>query len=180
MLKSLYLFICVILLSACSVKQESVNADYTQVDVLAQDILSLNKKVSRKEAYHFAKEALTHPKVLAKSYDLVAPANYHNMLINLGYRTRGLCFHWSEDMMSHLKKQNYTTLDLRWGVSGKRGPDEHNSVIVVAKGEPFKTGIVIDPWRNSGNLYWSKIEDDEKFKWVEDMKRTNVLGTVQP
>lgn len=80
--------------------------------------------------------------------------------------------------MTHLKKQKYKTVDFRWGVSDKGGEEEHNSVVVVAKGASFESGIILDPWRNSGDLYWTRIGYDKKFKWVEDKKRTTVLGTI--
>jgi hypothetical protein len=179
MLKSLLCVIVLVLLGGCSVKPQSLNTGHDKVYDLSQALLNLGKGVSKKEAEHFAKEALSYPRVLAKEYNLAAPASYHNMLINAGYRTRGLCFEWSEDMMAHLKKQHYKTIDLRWGVSDKGGPEEHNSVIAVAKGGVFESGLIVDPWRNSGDLYWSLLHEDEKYKWVEDKKRTTVLGTVK-
>jgi hypothetical protein len=162
----------------CSVKVDKINTESTKQIELATDIMALSSRIDKKEAYSIAKEALSYPKVLAKQYNLVTPASYHNLLINLGYRTRGLCFHWSEDMMTHLKKQKYKTVDFRWGVSDKGGEEEHNSVVVVAKGASFESGIILDPWRNSGDLYWTRIGYDKKFKWVEDKKRTTVLGTI--
>lgn len=179
MLKRFFVLCIVVVLSGCSVKQEAINKGNDKIEMLAQDLMALGKNVDKKEAYHFAKEALSYPRVLAKQYDLATPATYHNMLIHLGYRKRGLCFHWTEDMMAHLKKQNYKSFDLRWAVSDKGGEEEHNSVVAVAKGAPFESGILIDPWRNSGDLYWGKMPLDEKFKWVENKKRTIVLGTVK-
>lgn len=173
------ILLCAVLFHGCSVKNQSPNVSKSEVETLAQDIMALSKKIDKKEAYDLAKEALTYPKVLAKEYDLVTPANYHNMLIHLGYRKRGWCYHWAEDMMAHLKARKYKTIDLRWGVSGKAGPDEHNSVVVVAKGALFNTGILLDPWRNSGDLFWSKIDKDEKFEWVENKQRTTFLGTAK-
>lgn len=179
MLKSLFVIACVLLLSGGSVKQQVLNAESDKVEKLTQALIALGKNVDKKEAAHLAKEALTYPKVLAKEYDLVAPANFHNMLINTGFRKRGLCFEWSEDMMTHLKKQNFKTFDFRWGVSHKGGPEEHNSVVAVAKGAAFETGVLLDPWRNSGELFWGNVlKDEEKFQWVEDKKRTTYLGTV--
>jgi len=179
MVKSLLCVIVLIFLGGCSAKQPPLSAGSEKVQKLTQDLMALGKNVDKKEAALLAKEAITYPKVLAKEYDLVSPANYHNLLINLGYRKRGLCFEWSEDMMAHLKKQKFKSFDLRWAVSHKGGPEEHNSVVAVAKGAAFETGILLDPWRNSGDLFWSRLtHDEEKFQWVEDKKRTTKLGTV--
>jgi len=37
---------------------------------------------------------------------------------------------------------------------------------VAKKGKAQKDGIVIDPWRNSGELYFSHIKDDVAYHWV--------------
>ena len=179
MLKSLFVVMCVVMLSGCSVKQEKLNTEPGKIEKLTQDLMALGKNVDKKEAAHLAQEAINYPKILVKEYDLVAPASFHNMLINTGFRKRGLCYEWSEDMMTHLKKQHLKTFDFRWGVSHKGGPEEHNSVVVVAKGAAFETGMLLDPWRNSGELFWGNVlKDEEKFQWVEDKKRTTYLGTV--
>lgn len=169
---------CIMMLSGCSVKQEKLNTEPGKMEKLTQDLMALGKNIDEKEAKTFAKEALSYSRELAGKYKLMAPANFHNLLINMGYRERGLCYEWSEDMMAHLKKQKFKTFDLRWGVAYKGEPMEHNSVIAVAKGASFESGILIDPWRDSGELYWGKMEDDIIFKWVEDKQRTTYLGTV--
>ena len=62
--------------------------------------------------------------------------------------------------------QNLQTFDLWWGVAYKGNPwREHSTLIVTAKGRPFETGILLDPWRNSGDLYWSTIKDDLHYPW---------------
>lgn len=169
---------CIMMLNGCSVKQEKLNTEPGKMEKLTQDLMALGKNIDEKEAKTFAKEALSYSRELAGKYKLMAPANFHNLLINMGYRERGLCYEWSEDMMAHLKKQKFKTFDLRWGVAYKGEPMEHNSVIAVAKGASFESGILIDPWRDSGELYWGKMEDDIIFKWVEDKQRTTYLGTV--
>ena len=179
MIRFLLVACCVVLFYGCSAKDQSLSVNEYQQDKLARDIMDMSNKIDKKEAYHLAKEALMYPKVLAKQYDLVTPANYHNTLINMGYRKRGFCYHWAEDIIVHLKKQKYKTIDLRWGVSRKGEADEHNSVVVVAKGARFETGILLDAWRNSGDLYWSKIPKDTHFDWVENKERTLALGTAK-
>jgi hypothetical protein len=43
---------------------------------------------------------------------------------------------------------------------------EHNSVVITATGQAFENGMVLDPWRNSGNLYWDLIKMDT-YPWQE-------------
>jgi len=44
---------------------------------------------------------------------------------------------------------------------------EHNTLVVAAKGHGVKDGIILDPWRHSGNLYWTRATEDPKYHWVE-------------
>ena len=174
-----FLVLCMIMISGCSVKKEALNNEPQKFETLTHDIKALGKNIDEREAKMFAKEALIYPRVLAAKYDLMAPANFQNMLIHMGLRARGLCYEWTEDMITHLKKQKYKSFDLRWGVAFKGEPMEHNSVVLVAKGAPFESGILIDPWRNSGELYWGKMDDDLIFKWVENMERSRYYGTIK-
>jgi hypothetical protein len=41
---------------------------------------------------------------------------------------------------------------------------EHNCVVITAEGQDFFRGIVLDPWRNSGNLYWARVTADS-YPW---------------
>ena len=42
---------------------------------------------------------------------------------------------------------------------------EHNALVIVAKGSKVYDGVVIDPRRDSGKLYFSKVREDTKYKW---------------
>ena len=180
MIKSILVLVCIVLLSGCSVKPESLNKDPELKVKLSNDLMRLGAKIDPKEARKLAEESLSYSRTLAQNYKLVAPASFHNMLINTGYRNRGLCYEWTEDMMEHLKKQGFKSFDLRWGVAFKGQPDEHNSVVVVAKGDSFEKGLLIDPWRHSGELYWGSPGKDLEFKWLENKQRSYYLGTIRP
>ncbi|AFL69773.1 hypothetical protein [Sulfurospirillum barnesii] len=164
----------------CSVKYDALHVKRDGLETLTQELMHLGENVSYPEARLLAYEALSYPQTLAKKYGLVSPPTFHNFLINTGIKERGLCYEWSEDMMAHLKKGHYESFDLRWGVANKGAFDEHNSVVVVAKNAPFPTGILLDPWRNSGVLYWGKLNDDPSYVWVENSERSRYYGTIQP
>lgn len=176
----LWVCLCMVWFVGCAVKPEALNVESQRVAQLTSELQGLGGDVDYTEARVFAFEALLYPKTLAEQYGLVSPPLWHNFLINTGVKDRGLCYQWAEDMMSHLKALHYQSFDLRWGVANKGEMDEHNTVVVVAKGAPFWTGILIDPWRNSGVLYWSKLSDDPEYKWVENKERTRYYGTVEP
>jgi len=44
---------------------------------------------------------------------------------------------------------------------------EHSTLVVAAKGKGVPDGIVLDPWRFSGELFWSHVKDDKKYPWVQ-------------
>jgi hypothetical protein len=84
----------------------------------------------------------------------------------MGFRDRGLCFHWTEDLMKRLLALDLKTYQLHWGVAHKGSElREHNSVIVTARDQPFEEGLVLDPWRNAGDLYWRAVRQDS-YPWV--------------
>lgn len=176
-MRHFFLLLMVIFFSSgCSVKQSALEP--SKVQTLTQELINLGLHVNPQEARMFAYEAILYPQILAEKYGLVYPPTFHNLLINTGLKERGLCYEWSEDMMAHLKAQQYESFDLRWGVANRGDLDEHNSVVVVAKGAPFWSGLLIDPWRNSGELYWSKLGDDPEYKWVENLERSRYFGTI--
>jgi hypothetical protein len=108
---------------------------------------------------------VTHSLRLAEEYRVVPPARWHNLLIQMGLRDRGLCYHWTEDLMAHLQALHLANYELHWGVAHP-GSDlrEHNSVVVTALNQPFEKGLVLDPWRNSGELTWVRVEEDA-YPW---------------
>ncbi len=38
-------------------------------------------------------------------------------------------------------------------------------MIVSAAGDPLQQGIVLDPWRNSGELFWAPTLTDIDYPW---------------
>jgi len=138
-----------------------------KVDTLQGDLAGLNRQVNMLEARQVAETAITYSSELAAEYDLVRPAILHNVFVRIGLKDRGLCYHWTEDLMEQLKSLNLKTYQLHWAVA-YRGSElrEHNSVVITARGEAFEKGIVLDPWRNSGDLYWALIKMD-KYPWKE-------------
>ena len=138
-----------------------------KISTLQNDLADLNRQASALEAERVAETAVTYSGDLAEEYDLVRPAVLHNMFVRIGLKDRGLCYHWAEDLMRQLQLLDLKTYQLHWGVA-YRGSElrEHNSVVITARGEPFETGMVLDPWRNSGDLYWALIKTD-KYPWVE-------------
>ncbi len=149
------------------VDSQPVPNDHLQrIDHLTQALLALDPGVSENEARGVAQSAVTHAALLGRRYRVVRPPQLHNILVKLGWKQRGLCYHWTEDLLKHLKELNLSQLHLQ-RIVAHRGSDlrEHHSVIVTTRKKPFQEGIVLDGWRNSGKLFWSPVGED-RYPWV--------------
>ena len=119
-----------------------------KVESLQVDLAALNRQSDLLEARQVAVTAIQYASYLADQYRVVRPAVLHNVLVRLGVKDRGLCHHWTEDLMHQLEQLDLKNYQLYWGVA-HRGSElrEHNSVVVAAKGRRFEEGIVLNPWR---------------------------------
>jgi hypothetical protein len=146
---------------------EARDALLKKISTLQEDLADLNRQADVRESRQVAETAITYAGDLAAEYELVRPAAFHNILVRIGLKDRGLCYHWTEDLMKRLQSLELETYQLHWGVA-YRGSElrEHNSVVITARGQPFENGMVLDPWRDSGDLYWALIEKDT-YPWEE-------------
>ena len=141
--------------------------DRAKIAALQNDLMELNDYADVDEAGRIAETALVHSARLAEEYKLVRPAVFHNVLVRIGFKDRGLCHHWTTDLMKQLQQLDLKTYQLYWGVA-YRGSElrEHNSVVIAVRGDPFDNGMVLDPWRYSGDLFWDRVEND-RYPWKE-------------
>lgn len=170
-----------ILLSGCTAQFDNVylsadgdprlsklDTDMRQrIDQLATALIALDPMtVDPQEATDVAHDAFVYPMHLANDWDLAWPPVWHNTLRNVKQRKAGLCVDWTRAMRAWMRQKNLQTFDLYWGIANKGNAwREHSTLVVTAKGQPFETGIVLDPWRNSGKLFWSKVTDDKYYQW---------------
>jgi hypothetical protein len=157
------------LLAACAGPHAGLRSDETRLSAkiarLGSRLMALGPGVDRTEADRVARTAVTASLQLADDYRVTPPARWHNLLIQMGFRDRGLCYQWTEDLMRRLMALEPSTLELHWGVAHKGSElREHNSVVITARGEPFRRGLVLDPWRDSGDLYWGAVDRDS-YPW---------------
>lgn len=177
-LSLLPLLLAASLLSACAgARDPHVPAPpASEYAALAQSIQDLGPGVDPEEARRMARISLDYPRELAVAWNVTDPAYIHNIKVNNGTRPRGLCYQWADDLQARLEQENFRTLDLHRGIANalKTFRIEHSSVIVSQKGGTMKEGIVLDPWRFGGELYWGPVVDDHKYPWVE---RQEVFAT---
>ncbi|MFK8015156.1 MAG: hypothetical protein AB8G17_06915 [Gammaproteobacteria bacterium] len=144
-----------------------VAAYYARRDALIEQLVALSPTVDRAEAARLADVALTYPMELAQQYRLTKPAITHNLLVNMGAKPRGLCIDWTEDMLRRLHELNLQSLRLYWGVAypTKAFRLEHSSPVVTAREGVFDSGVLLDAWRNSGELYFGPVTEDQRYAW---------------
>lgn len=157
-----WIAICAISLAGCA----SPSRQETSERLLAARLHALHPAVSSAEATLAAQTSHAYSLQLAGDYRVVRPPCLHNTFVNLGLRKRGLCYHWADDLSAKLHSLNLRTLELHRAVARRDTRREHNSVVLVAPGQPFYCGIVLDAWRRSGRLYWGDVASD-KYPWTD-------------
>lgn len=185
------LFIFPLLFTGCSVNYETVTfdkvarrtvvpaiegGDQVKIKDLTNAIITLGPDVDPIEAAWVARESVLYPKHLANQYGLMWPPNYQNKLVNLGKRSRGLCYQWARDMTAHIGVRNYETLTMDRAVANQGVGYEHNVLTVAAKGKGVEDAIILDPWRHNSLLYWVKTKDDPNYSWTKYYPRTYILN----
>lgn len=163
----LLLGVCVLGLAACSAPDKRTFSTPENVAALAKSIQALGPDVDPGEAMRAAEIAFSYTRELAISYEIVDPPLIHNTKVNLGIKPRGLCWHWAEDMEKRLSAEGFQTLDMQRAIASPDNPFriDHSTALIVARGDPMEDGIVLDPWRFGGTLYWGAVAEDDRYDW---------------
>ncbi|AHD11024.1 hypothetical protein [Phaeobacter gallaeciensis] len=137
------------------------------VSRLRHAIEALSPDVHPAEAARAAQIAYDHATALAEEYQVTTSPILHNTLVNSGVRQRGLCYHYAEDMQARLQNEGFQSLTILRAIAAPRNSFriEHSSAVIAPKGADIYGGIVLDPWRHGGNLYWSATSDDPRYDW---------------
>ena len=58
----------------------------------------------------------------------------------------------------------------------------HSTLIISAKGGKHTDGIVLDPWRNGGKVFWRATKADKKYIWLLESEvlkaQAKKIGTI--
>lgn len=148
-----------------------------EVSALTRAIQTLGAGVDTAEADRAARVAIGYSGRLAQEYGVTDPPLIHNTKVNLGLRPRGLCYHWADDLEARLRQEAFETLTLHRAIANSNNLRiEHSTVILSRRGDPMERGIVLDPWRDGGDLYWSTVAGDQSYRWLP---RAEVLAAKQ-
>jgi hypothetical protein len=140
---------------------------------LTAGLAKLSPGVSPEEARRVAFTAYTTGRQLAQEWRMVKPATVQSFLIHIGARKAGHCFQYANELLLRLDALKLRTLELHWAECNPREFDEHNVIVVTARGQPFEQGIVLDNWRHSGRLVWGPVKGDPPFRWQENQWELN-------
>lgn len=132
---------------------------------LSQALQQLSPQVSVSEADRLATTAIEESAKLSLDFKPLCLPWMNNGLVNTGLRKRGLCYQWRDDLFPHLFLLRLKTLDLHLTSSRRATLLEHNGIIVTAKGQRFEDGLVLDPWRKGGRLWWGRVAADRSHPW---------------
>lgn len=132
---------------------------------LSADLQQLSPKISADEAQKLATTAIEESAKMSRDFKPLCFPWMNNALVNTGLRKRGLCYQWRDDLFPHLHRLGLKTMDLHLASSRRATMLEHNGIVVTAKGQPFAEGIILDPWRRGGRLWWGTLKQDRLHPW---------------
>jgi len=138
-----------------------------EIAELAQAIAGLRDDVQGDEATRAARIAFTYAAQLAEQYEIEDGPITHNRKVNRGEKPRGLCWHWAEDMEARLDLEGFASLEMERAIANGQSPIllAHSTAVIVPKGAPMEAGIVLDPWRYGGQLFWDTVAGDTRYRW---------------
>jgi len=153
--------------SCGSVKYNNLYTQNDKIKAKKLERMLLTLSDNKEEASTLATLAITHSKRLANEYNLTSPPLYHNFLVNSGQRQKGLCYDFVDDLMKEINKRDFQSFYFRWGRANANKLNEHNVIVVFGDKESrWEEGVVLDAWRDSGKLFFTKVKDDKKYNFL--------------
>lgn len=162
-LTALFAALVMLTLGACAPSSTVTRAD---VDGLALEIRNLGPNVDPAEARRAAEISFSYSQQLKRDWNVTDSPIVHNAKVINGFRDYGLCNDWAQAMTRRLQQEDFQTLDVHWATSP---PTTfriiHHSAAISARGDSLKDGVILDPWRQSGDLFWGEISEDDRYNW---------------
>jgi hypothetical protein len=154
---------------------EVAKNDFARAQALAAQLAALSPKVDPKEAKAVAECAYAAARRLRNQYHMFGTPIFNNFLVYHGFRKRGYCYQWTEDLLLALDALKLKTLELHWGEAYAGTYRENNCLVVTAKGQPFERGMILEAWRHFGHLRWNLVLSDEdryfeNTKWADRVR----------
>ena len=157
------------LITACGVTPGSKDpADFNiEIAALTQEILAIDPAVDPLEAARAARISVEYPLQLRRDWNVTDSAVIHNIKVNSGRREMGLCYQWADALQARLALEGFQTLTMHRAIANAQTLRlEHSTVILSAVGETMNEGVILDPWRYGGTLFWAPLPDDTRYEWI--------------
>jgi hypothetical protein len=164
-------------------------ASCAEEPALTMRIKALSPSVSADDARRVTYCAVTSGLELAREWHVSGMSRWlpglQNLYVKTGARKGGYCFQYCSELLVRLDALKLQTLELHWAESQPGKMSENNAIVVTARGQPFKEGILLDNWRAQGHLAWTEVTRDPEYSWKEnkafaaEVLRKGNSGTVE-
>lgn len=136
------------------------------VAALSAEILRLAPGIDPQEARRAAEISYSYSQRLKREWRVTDPPLTHNNKVHRGEREKGLCNDWAQAMTRRLNAEGFRTLQIHWATSPPKPLRIiHHSAVISASGDAMHEGIILDPWRYGGDLYWARVAEDTRYNW---------------
>lgn len=159
-MRYLNLFIILLFLGGCRLEPNVEN----QNGILTSKIMILDSQISKTDAKRISAHILKVSKDIKDEFNPIRYPWVNNTLVNLGFKKKGLCWHWSDELYSRLIGKIEPLKIQRVGANIGR-LSEHNAVILSSIDSDINSSILIDLWRLGGNPLIMSVKDDESYLW---------------
>ncbi|MVO16325.1 hypothetical protein GO984_10940 [Rhodobacteraceae bacterium CY05] len=158
-----------LMLSGCAAPVATSN---DPVGELTLAIQALDPDVDPVEARRAAEISYSYSTRLAQDYGVTTAPLVHNSKVNAGIKDRGLCYHYAEDMQTRLNQEEFKTLVMLRAIAEPKVAFliDHSTAVIAARGNDIYDGVVLDAWRNGGELFWSPTVEDTRYNWEPRMR----------
>jgi hypothetical protein len=157
--------------------------DSAKAEELANQLARLSRRVDPNEAKLLAECTYATVAKLRQEYRMFGTPIFNNFLVYHGWRKRGYCYQWTEDLLLALDRLKLKTLEFHWGDAYRDTWRENNCLVVTAKGQAFDRGMILECWRHFGHLRWNLVQSDqdryyENTKWAEKVRARSASKTL--
>lgn len=157
--------------------------DSAKAEELANQLARLSRRVDPNEAKLLAECAYATVAKLRQEYRMFGTPIFNNFLVYHGWRKRGYCYQWTEDLLLALDRLKLKTLEFHWGDAYRDTWRENNCLVVTAKGQAFDRGMILECWRHFWHLRWNLVQSDqdryyENTKWAEKVRARSASKTL--
>ncbi len=135
---------------------------------------------AQEEAKWLSDTAQLAAAAIARLNDSCFPNWSGNILINMNWQDRGLCWHYQQDMHRELRRRKLHYFKLGTCVRDKKTIREHNCNYIAARQGEWPQAIMLDAWIGNGELSITPAWKLNLKRWEDSPRMTIFLNSVMP